>query len=81
MTKTVEERCRDVVATHLKIESERVTREAKFSDLGGDSLDNVEIVLELEEEFDIEISDDEAYDVATFGQAVAIVEGKVAVAA
>lgn len=64
-------RARDLIATHLDIDPAKVTEGARFiEDLGCDSLDNVELVMAGEEEFDIEIPDDDAEVLATFGQAV-----------
>ena len=63
----------------LKLVSDHLDRDAKLSDkleddLGADSLDNVELVMSVEEEFDIEISDEQAYDVSTVKDLVDLVE-------
>lgn len=64
-------RTRQVVADHLDQPREKVTTAARYvEDLGADSLDNVEIVMALEEEFDIEITDEDAIGVDTFGATV-----------
>lgn len=64
------------VAT-LNVEAEKVTREARFAeDLDADSLDVVELVMELEEEFGIEIPEDELNDVTTVGQAFDLILAK-----
>lgn len=65
------ERISKIVVDRLGVEESAVTLEASFKDdLGADSLDVVELVMELEDEFDMEISDDEAEKIATVGDAV-----------
>jgi len=65
------ERVTKIVIEHLDVESEKVTEKASFiDDLGADSLDNVELVMAFEEEFDIEIPDDAAEHIQTVGAAV-----------
>ncbi len=60
-----------IVADQLEVEADKVTPEANFAnDLGADSLDTVELVMALEEEFDIEIPDEAAEGIATVGAAV-----------
>ncbi len=72
---SVEERVKKIVVDQLGVEEGQVTREAKFvEDLGADSLDTVELVMALEEEFELEIPDDEAEKIATVGQAVEYIE-------
>ena len=67
----IEERVRKKVVEHLGVEEEKVTRNASFiDDLGADSLDTVELVMAFEEEFGIEIPDDAAEKIQTFGDAV-----------
>jgi len=62
----------------LSVDAEAVSPEASFSDdLGADSLDVVELIMEFEKEFDIEISDDEAEKIATVQDAINYIEGKV----
>lgn len=58
-----------------------ITDDATFSDLGCDSLDTLEIVMELESAFDIEVSDDESERLKTFGQAAGFLAGRLAVGA
>lgn len=71
MSKTVEQRVIDVVARQLGINDEAVTAEKHiFDDMGADSLDAIEMVMELEEEFDIELTD-ESVEQAKTVQAVA----------
>ncbi len=68
---TVEERVKQIVAEQLGVEDDQVTPEASFmDDLGADSLDTVELVMALEEEFDIEISDEDAEKIQTVQNAM-----------
>ncbi|MGA9628849.1 MAG: acyl carrier protein [Candidatus Rickettsiella isopodorum] len=68
---TIEERVKKVVVDQLEIKEEEATMEASFVvDLGADSLDTVELVMALEEEFDTEIPDEEAEKIRTIQQAV-----------
>jgi len=72
-----EQAIRKIVAQQLDVDAAQVTMEARFiDDLGADSLDIVELVMTIEEEFHIEIPDDEAEKLATVGDAVAYVEKK-----
>ncbi|MDD2558838.1 MAG: acyl carrier protein [Desulfuromonadaceae bacterium] len=68
---SVEERVQKIVAEQLGVEEEQVTMEASFmDDLGADSLDTVELVMALEEEFEIEISDEDAEKIQKVRDAV-----------
>jgi acyl carrier protein len=68
---SVEERVIDIVAEQLGVSKDQITRDTSFvNDLGADSLDTVELVMELEEEFDINIPDDAAEKIQTVGQAI-----------
>ena len=72
---SVEERVIDIVAEQLGVSKDQITRETSFvNDLGADSLDTVELVMELEEEFDINIPDDAAEKIQTVGQAIDHIE-------
>jgi len=72
---TVSERVIDIVAEQLGVEKDKITTETSFvNDLGADSLDTVELVMELEEEFDINIPDDVAEKIQTVGQAIDFIE-------
>ena len=72
---SVEERVVEIVADQLGVEKDKITRESHFvNDLGADSLDQVELVMELEEEFDLEIPDDAAEKLQTVGQAIDFIE-------
>jgi acyl carrier protein len=68
---TVEERVKKIVAEQLGVKAEEVTSEASFvDDLGADSLDTVELVMALEEEFETEIPDEDAEKITTVQQAI-----------
>ena len=72
---SVEERVVNIVAEQLGVEREKISRESNFvNDLGADSLDTVELVMELEEEFDINIADDAAEKIQTVGEAINHIE-------
>lgn len=68
---TVEERVKKIVVEQLGVKEEEVSNESSFvDDLGADSLDTVELVMALEEEFECEIPDEEAEKITTVQQAV-----------
>ncbi|MCX5753805.1 MAG: acyl carrier protein [Candidatus Krumholzibacteria bacterium] len=68
---TIEERVKKVIEEQLSVNQDQITREASFiDDLGADSLDTVELVMALEEEFGIEIPDDEAEKITKVGEAI-----------
>jgi acyl carrier protein len=72
---SIEERVVDIVAEQLGVDKDKITRETSFvNDLGADSLDTVELVMELEEEFDISIPDDSAEKIQKVGQAIEYIE-------
>lgn len=72
---SVSERVIDIVADQLGVDKEKIGHETSFvNDLGADSLDTVELVMELEEEFDITIPDDAAEKIQTVGQAIDFIE-------
>ena len=71
----VEERVIEIVSEQMGVSKDQVTRETSFvNDLGADSLDTVELVMEFEEEFDITIPDEEAEKIQTVGQAIKFIE-------
>ncbi len=72
---SVLERVTDIVSEQLGVDKDKITADTSFvTDLGADSLDVVELVMEFEEEFDISIPDDAAEKIQTVGQAVEFIE-------
>jgi acyl carrier protein len=68
---SIEERVTNIVAEQMGVDKAQITRETSFvNDLGADSLDTVELVMELEDEFDISISDEDAEKIQSVGQAI-----------
>lgn len=75
MSDSVESRVKEIIINELGVESEKVTKEASFvEDLGADSLDTVELVMAFEEEFGIDIPDEDAEQMRTVGDAVKYLE-------
>jgi acyl carrier protein len=73
--KPVEERVKAIIVEQLGVEENDVTPAAKFiEDLGADSLDTVELVMAFEEEFDIEIPDEDAEKITTVGDAIGYIK-------
>ena len=71
----VEERVKNIIVEQLGVEADQVKPEAQFvNDLGADSLDTVELIMALEEEFDVEIPDDKAEKIKTVGEAIAYIK-------
>lgn len=69
------EKVKDIIVEQLDVEESQITMEASFrDDLEADSLDVVELVMELEDEFDLEIADEEAESINTVGDAVNYIE-------
>ena len=67
----VEQKVKDIIINELGVEAEKVTPEARFvDDLGADSLDTVELVMAFEEEFGMEIPDEDAEKLQTVGDAI-----------
>ncbi|MDM9380302.1 MULTISPECIES: acyl carrier protein [unclassified Chlorogloeopsis] len=76
------EKVKKIVSEQLSVEADKVTPQASFAnDLGADSLDTVELVMALEEEFDIEIPDEAAEKITTVQEAVDYINDKVAASA
>ncbi len=74
---TILEKVRSIVSEQLSVDSSEVKLESNFqNDLGADSLDTVELVMALEEAFDIEIPDEAAEGIATVGDAVKYIDEK-----
>jgi len=72
---SVEERVIEIISDQMGVSKDSVTKETSFvNDLGADSLDTVELVMELEEEFDITIPDEDAEKIQTVGQAIDYIE-------
>ena len=72
---SVEQKVIEIVCEHLAVNKETVTRNTAFiEDIGADSLDIVELVMELEEEFEITIPDDQAEKIKTVGEAIDYIE-------
>lgn len=71
----IAERVKAIIVDKLSVEESEVTNEASFTnDLGADSLDTVELIMEFEKEFNISIPDDKAEKIATVGDAIAYIE-------
>jgi acyl carrier protein len=72
---SVESRVKEIIIDQLGVDEKEVTSEAKFiDDLGADSLDLVELVMALEEEYDTEITDEEAEKIQTVGDAIEFIK-------
>ena len=71
----VAEKVKAIIVDKLGVDESEVTNDASFTnDLGADSLDTVELIMEFEKEFDIQIPDDKAEAIATVGDAVSFIE-------
>ena len=71
----IAEKVKAIIVDKLGVDESEVTNEASFTnDLGADSLDTVELIMEFEKEFDIQIPDDKAEAIATVGDAVLFIE-------
>ena len=74
---SIEERVKHIVVEQLGVKEEEVSGDSSFvDDLGADSLDTVELVMELEEEFDINIPDDAAEKIRTVGEVVNYIDSQ-----
>lgn len=77
----LEEKVKEIIVDQLGVDADEVTTEASFiEDLGADSLDTVELVMALEEEFNMEIPDEEAEKIKTVGDAVEYIKSHANVA-
>ncbi len=75
---TVDEKVKNIIVEQLGVDNETVTPEASFiDDLGADSLDIVELVMTMEEEFDLEIPDEDAEKIKTVNDVVTYIKSKV----
>jgi acyl carrier protein len=71
----IADRIKAIIVDKLGVDESEVTPEASFTnDLGADSLDTVELIMEFEKEFDIAIPDDQAENISTVGEAIAYIE-------
>ncbi len=78
MSKT-NETVNEIIIDKLGVEDSKITLDAKFiDDLGADSLDTVELIMQFEEEFNIEIPDEDAENITTVGKAIEYIESKLA---
>ena len=72
-------RVKEIIIDKLGIEETKITNDARFiEDLGADSLDTVELIMQFEEEFDIEISDEDAEKLTTVGKSVDFIDNQLA---
>ncbi len=75
--KSIEDRVKDIIVDQLGVNADQVTLEAKFiEDLGADSLDTVELVMAFEEEFEIEVPDEEAEKLQSVGDVVSYIKAQ-----
>ncbi len=74
---SIAERVSKIIVDKLGVDESEVTKEASFTnDLGADSLDTVELIMEFEKEFDISIPDEQAENIQTVGQAISYLESQ-----
>ena len=72
---SIQERVKNIIVEQLGVEADQVKPEAQFvNDLGADSLDTVELIMALEEEFDVEIPDEKAEKIKTVGEAISYIQ-------
>ncbi|MCK9316127.1 MAG: acyl carrier protein [Verrucomicrobia bacterium] len=73
---TIQEKVKKIIVEQLTVNPDQVTPDAKFvEDLGADSLDNVELIMALEEEFGLEVPDEEAEKLQSVGDVIRYIEG------
>ncbi|MDX1618111.1 MAG: acyl carrier protein [Balneolaceae bacterium] len=78
MSQDVESKVKSIIVDKLGVDESEVAGEANFTnDLGADSLDTVELIMEFEKEFDISIPDEDAENIATVGDAIKYLQGKI----
>ncbi len=73
---SIENKVKKIVADQLEVDISKLTKETTFEDIDADSLDIVELVMALEEEFDLEISDQEIENIKTVGDVVKYIESQ-----
>jgi acyl carrier protein len=75
---SIEEKVKKIIVDKLGVDEAEVTTEASFTnDLGADSLDTVELIMEFEKEFDISIPDEQAEKIQTVGQAISYLDSQI----
>ena len=73
----ISEKVKQIIIDKLGVDESEVTADASFTnDLGADSLDTVELIMEFEKEFDVSIPDEEAENIQTVGQAISFLENQ-----
>ncbi len=78
MSKDIDAKVKAIIVDKLGVDESEVNNEANFTnDLGADSLDTVELIMEFEKEFDISIPDEDAENIATVGEAIEYLKGKI----
>ena len=78
MSKDIDAKVKEIIVDKLGVDESEVNNEANFTnDLGADSLDTVELIMEFEKEFDISIPDEDAENIATVGDAIEYLKGKI----
>ncbi len=78
MSKDIDAKVKAIIVDKLGVDESEVNNDANFTnDLGADSLDTVELIMEFEKEFDISIPDEDAENIATVGDAVEYLKGKI----
>ena len=76
-TTTIADQVKEIIVNKLGVDESEVVRDANFTnDLGADSLDTVELIMEFEKEFNVTIPDERAEQIQTVGQAIDYLEGK-----
>ena len=79
MSQDVDSKVKELIIDKLGVDESEVVAEANFTnDLGADSLDTVELIMEFEKDFDLSIPDEDAEGIATVGDAVKYIQGKLA---
>lgn len=77
MANDIEAKVKEIIVDKLGVDESEVVNDANFTnDLGADSLDTVELIMEFEKQFDISIPDEDAENIATVGDAVTYLQGK-----
>ncbi len=78
MSQDIDAKVKSIIVDKLGVDESEVINDANFTnDLGADSLDTVELIMEFEKEFDISIPDEDAENIATVGDAVTYLKGKI----